>query len=93
LRAGAYAVADHTIFRSLVASKKARKSMRYLPALVRYFRSKRPNAVLAATARYNLVALWDRQLADLDAVVVSQRDQSSDPTLPAGLLREGILRR
>jgi hypothetical protein len=29
----------------------------------------------------------------LDAVVVSQRDQSSDPTLPAGLLREGILRR
>jgi glycosyltransferase involved in cell wall biosynthesis len=89
-RAGAYALVDRTIFESVAISKKARKSMRYLPALVRYFRSKQPNAVLAATARYNLVALWARRLADLNAVVVvSQRDRLSDPTLRSGLLRGG----
>jgi glycosyltransferase involved in cell wall biosynthesis len=89
-RAGGYAVDDGTIFEALATSKKARKSMRYLPALVRYFRNEQPNAVLAATARYNLVALWARRLADLDAVVVvTQHDQSSDPALPPGLLRGG----
>jgi glycosyltransferase involved in cell wall biosynthesis len=90
LRAGAYAVADRTIFESLVRSKKARKSTRYLPALIRHFRSRRPNAVLAATTRYNLMVLWARRLAGLAAsVIVSQRDQSSDPTLSPGLLRCG----
>jgi glycosyltransferase involved in cell wall biosynthesis len=89
-RAGGYAVVDRTILESLATSKKARKSMRYLPALVRYFRNEQPNAVLAATARYNLVALWARRLADLDTVaVITQHDQSSDPTLPPGLLRGG----
>ena len=89
-RAGACALPDRTILEPLLTSKKARKSMRYLPALVGYFRSKQPNAVLAATARYNLAVLWARRLADLDAVVVvSQHVQSSDPTLPPGVLRGG----
>jgi glycosyltransferase involved in cell wall biosynthesis len=87
-RAGGYAVHDRTIFEALANSKKARKSMRYLPALVCYFQNEQPDAVLAATARYNLVALWARRLADSNAVVVvTQHDQSSDPALPPGFLR------
>ena len=89
-QAGVYALMNRTIFESLVTSKKARKSMGYLPPLLRYFRREQPNAVLAATARYNLATLWARQLADLDAaIVVSERDHPSDPTLPPGILRGG----
>ncbi len=56
--------------------------LRYLPALVRYFRDDRPDAVLAATAPFNLIAIWGRRLARLPCrVVVSEHNQLATETV------------
>ena len=75
--------------------------LRYLPSLVRYFRSARPDAIYAATAPFNLMAVWARRLARLDSrVVVSERNQLSGETVgnrqwrydcPPSLLCRGYL--
>jgi len=50
----------------------------YLPSLVAYLRSQRPDALLAAKTPANLVALWARRLAGVPTrVVVSERTSLS----------------
>jgi glycosyltransferase involved in cell wall biosynthesis len=75
--------------------------LRHLGSLVRYFRSVRPDAVFAATAPFNLMAVWARRLARLDCrVVVSEHNQLSGDTVgnrqwrydcPPSLLCRGYL--
>ena len=72
--------------------------VRRLPSLVAYLRETRPDAVLAAEPRYNVIAVWGRQLSGLTSrVVISERIQVSrhtslgDPWGQPGL--HGLLRR
>ena len=52
--------------------------VRRLPSLVAYLRASRPDAILAAEPRYNVIAVWGRQLSGLDSrVVISERIQVS----------------
>jgi glycosyltransferase involved in cell wall biosynthesis len=52
--------------------------VRRLPSLVGYLRETRPDAILAAEPRYNVIAVWGRQLSGLDSrVVISERIQVS----------------
>jgi glycosyltransferase involved in cell wall biosynthesis len=52
--------------------------VRRLPSLVAYLRESRPDAILAAEPRYNVIAVWGRQLSGLDSrVVISERIQVS----------------
>jgi glycosyltransferase involved in cell wall biosynthesis len=49
-----------------------------LPSLITYLRQTRPDAVLAAEPRYNLLAVWGRRLSGLSCrVVISERIQAS----------------
>jgi len=58
--------------------KKLKKLLRRLPPLVEYLRAVGPDAVLAAEPRYNVIAVWGRQLSGLDSrVVISERIQVS----------------
>jgi glycosyltransferase involved in cell wall biosynthesis len=93
-------VADPSGLRPLLRWKLPGK-LRYLPSLVRYFRSARPDAIYAATAPFNLMAVWARRLANLDSrVVVSEHNQLSGETVgnhkwrydcPPSLLCRGYL--
>lgn len=84
-----------------VLLEKPSNKMRALPSLVRYFKDARPDAVIAATAPYNLIAVWARRLAQLEAqVVVTEHNRLSPETLkgdrwrykcPPSLLRHGYL--
>ena len=50
--------------------------IRYLPSLVSYFRRAQPDAVLAATSPFNLMAVWARRLAQVECrIVVSEHNQ------------------
>lgn len=100
-RALGYAVvADPGGLRPLLRWKLPGK-LRYLPNLLRYFRSARPDAIYAATAPFNLMAVWARRLARLDSrVVVSEHNQLSGETVgnhkwrydcPPSLLCRGYL--
>jgi len=61
----------------LLAAKPA-PTLPYLPSLVAYLRSRRPDALLAAKTPANLVALWARRLAGVPTrVVVSERTSLS----------------
>jgi glycosyltransferase involved in cell wall biosynthesis len=52
--------------------------LRRLPSLVDYFRRARPDAILAAEPRFNLLAVWGRDLSGgRGRVVVSERIQVS----------------
>jgi len=52
--------------------------VRRLPAFVSYLRQDRPDAILAAEPRYNVIAVWGRDLAGLRSrVVISERVQAS----------------
>ena len=52
--------------------------IRRLPSLVDYFRRARPDAILAAEPRFNLLAVWGRDLSrGRSRVVVSERIQVS----------------
>jgi len=101
-RARAQALAaDPGAFRPLLSAWNLSGKLRYLPSLVRYFREVRPNAVFAATAPFNLIAVWARRLARLDARVVgSEHNQLASETVgqhrwrydcPPSLLRHGYL--
>jgi glycosyltransferase involved in cell wall biosynthesis len=79
-------IADPGIFLPLaggmLVAHKASGKLRSLPSLVDYFGSRRPDAVLAATAPFNLIALFARRIAHLDArVVVSEHNQLSSETV------------
>jgi glycosyltransferase involved in cell wall biosynthesis len=57
---------------------KPLRRLRRLPALVRYLKSARPDAVLAAEAHHNLMMVWARHLAGLDCrIVLSEHVQAS----------------
>jgi glycosyltransferase involved in cell wall biosynthesis len=52
--------------------------VRRLPSLVAYLRDTRPDAVLAAEPRYNLMAVWARRVAGLDCrIILSEHNQVS----------------
>jgi glycosyltransferase involved in cell wall biosynthesis len=52
--------------------------LRRLPSMVDYFRRARPDAVLAAEPRFNLIAVWGRSLSGLGSrLVISERIQVS----------------
>jgi glycosyltransferase involved in cell wall biosynthesis len=52
--------------------------LRRLPSMVDYFRCARPDAVLAAEPRFNLIAVWGRSLSGLGSrLVISERIQVS----------------
>jgi glycosyltransferase involved in cell wall biosynthesis len=87
----------------LLLRPKSRMSMlkplvRRLPSLVDYLRKTRPDAILAAEPRYNVIAVWGRRLSGLDSrVVISERIQVSSHAAfdgPWGEQRlNGLLRR
>ena len=89
------------LFRSLVLSRKLSGKLRYLLSLVRYFRRGAPDAIFAATAPFNLISVWARKLAAIDArVIVTEHNQLASETLgkrrwrydcPPPLLRCGYL--
>lgn len=57
---------------------KPPRDLVYLPALVRYLRSERPDVLLAATPYLNLAAVWAKRLAKVPTrVVVSERNNVS----------------
>ena len=57
---------------------KAKRILASLPALVRYLRRERPEAMLSALNYVNIVALWARRLAGVSTrLVVSERNTLS----------------
>lgn len=55
-----------------------KRLVRRLPPLIAYLRRARPDAVLAAEPRYNVLAVWGRRLSRLGGrVVISERIQAS----------------
>jgi glycosyltransferase involved in cell wall biosynthesis len=72
--------------------------LRRLPAMADYFRCARPEAILAAEPRFNLIAAWGRSLSGLGSpLVISERIQVSRHAVfegPWGDQRlHGLLRR
>ncbi len=64
------------LLRPVFLSRSPPGKLRYLPALTHYFETTPPDAVLAATAPFNVIALWARRLARLRArVVVSEHNR------------------
>jgi glycosyltransferase involved in cell wall biosynthesis len=75
-------VADPSAFALLLRPKSMlgmlKPLVRRLPPLVAYLRASRPDAILAAEPRYNVIAVWGRQLSGLRSrVVISERIQVS----------------
>jgi glycosyltransferase involved in cell wall biosynthesis len=78
-----------------------KRLLRRLPPLIAYLRRARPDAVLAAEPRYNVLAVWGRRLSGLGGrVVISERIQASHHAAsggpwgnqgPSGLLRSAYL--
>jgi glycosyltransferase involved in cell wall biosynthesis len=66
--------------------RRVRRLCRRLPALVNYLIEARPDAVLAAEPRYNLMAVWARRLGRVDCrIVLSEHIQASSHASPANL--------
>jgi glycosyltransferase involved in cell wall biosynthesis len=90
-----------TLARPVLFARKPPAKLRYLPDFVRYLRRARPDAVLAATAPFNLDAVWARRLAGLPCrIVVSEHNQLDEDTvgdrrwrydIPPTMLRHGYL--
>ena len=68
---------------ALVRSRRRLITAPYLPALVRYLRRKRPDALLSAKVSSNLVAVWARRLAGVRTRIVT-----SDRTLLSSELKD-----
>jgi glycosyltransferase involved in cell wall biosynthesis len=89
------------LFRSLVLKRKMSGKLRYLPSLIRYFRERQPDAVFAATAPFNLISVWARKRAPIEAnVIVTEHNQLTSETIgkhrwrydcPPQLLKQGYL--
>ena len=60
----------------------ARRTLASLPALTRYLRRERPEAMLTALSRANLVALWARRLAGVDTRVILTQHQTLSVKAP-----------
>lgn len=72
-----------TLARPVLLAGEPPGKFRYLPDLVRYLRRARPDAVLAATAPFNIDAVWARRLARLPCRVVAS-DHSQPAWAPEG---------
>jgi glycosyltransferase involved in cell wall biosynthesis len=75
-------VADPGAWRLLLRPKSMmgmlKPLVRRLPPLVAYLSASRPDAILAAEPRYNVIAVWGRRLSGLRSrVVISERIQVS----------------
>ena len=71
------------LLRPVLLAPHASRALRHLPALVRYLKTERPAALLAAKTPVNLVALWARRLAGVPTrLVVSERAQLSQIARP-----------
>jgi glycosyltransferase involved in cell wall biosynthesis len=67
--------------------------LRWLPCMIDHLRAARPDAILAAEPRYNLLAFWGRQLSGLDSrVLVSERIQVSRHAQGEGWWADASLR-
>ena len=66
------------VFRPRTRLAGLKPLMRRVPPLVKHLRRSRPDAILAAEPRYNLMAVWARQRSGLTSrVVISERIQVS----------------
>jgi glycosyltransferase involved in cell wall biosynthesis len=66
------------LLRPVLLTLHASRALRHLPALVRYLKTERPAALLAAKTPVNLMALWARRLAGVPLrLVLSERAQLS----------------
>jgi glycosyltransferase involved in cell wall biosynthesis len=66
------------LLRPVLLAPHASRALRHLPALARYLRRERPEALLAAKTPVNLMALWARRMAGTPTrLVVSERAQLS----------------
>jgi glycosyltransferase involved in cell wall biosynthesis len=80
------------LFRFMGCSRKSPRTVDFLPALVRYLRRERPDALLAATSDPNLEAIWARQLAGTATrVLVSERMHMSMSLADQGKRRSRAL--
>ncbi len=59
-----------SLFRPVLLPLKSSWALRYLPALSRYLREKRPAALLSANSWPNLVAIWAKQNAQVETRVI-----------------------
>jgi glycosyltransferase involved in cell wall biosynthesis len=90
-----------TLAKPVLFARKPPGKFRYLPDLVRYLRAARPDAVLAATAPFNIAAVWARRLTKLPCrIVISEHNQLAGGTvgerrwrydIPPEVLRHGYL--
>lgn len=66
------------LLRPVLIAKKVSATLPYLPALVRYLRAERPDALVSATPHLNLEAVWARRLAGTATrVLISERSAPS----------------
>ena len=66
------------LLRPVLAPRKALNRLAFLPALARYLRAHRPDALLAAMPHANLMAVWARRVAGYPTRIgVSQRNTLS----------------
>lgn len=66
------------LLRPVLIPRKAPHRLMFLPALTRYLRTTRPDALLAAMPAANLMAVWARRLARVPTrIAVSQRNTLS----------------
>ena len=66
------------LLRPVLIPRKAPHRLTFLPALARYLRTNRPDALLAAMPAASLMAVWARRLARVPTrIVVSQRNTLS----------------
>jgi glycosyltransferase involved in cell wall biosynthesis len=82
--------------------KVVKPLLRWMPCMIDYLRRARPDAILAAEPRYNLLAVWGRRLSGLSSrVLVSERVHVSHHAAGEGswvddrlhdLLRAGYLK-
>ena len=74
-----------------IVNLKARRVLASLPALVRYLRRERPDALLATLTHANLVALWARRLSGVPTrVVVREANTLTQVTRGAGTDRRRL---
>jgi glycosyltransferase involved in cell wall biosynthesis len=67
--------------------------LRWLPAMIGYIRRARPDALLAAQPRYNLLTVWGQRLSGLNSrVLVSERVQVSHDSERGGWWADVSLR-
>ncbi len=66
------------LLRPVLIAKKVSATLPYLPALVRYLRAERPDALVSATPHLNLEAVWARRLSGAATrVLISERSAPS----------------